>query len=83
MSALGGSQVVLPTLRGPGQQLPRCPCLAHRGAGSRRAGPRGGAHSPVHPIHVSDPDHLEEGEDDEVQGRGVAVKYLQPVVPRL
>lgn len=42
-----------------------------------------GASSPVQPIDVGNTDHLKEGKDDEVQGHDVAVKHLEPVVPRL
>ena len=60
----------------------RClsPTQGPRDAGSRGAGQA--ADSPLHPINVNDPDHLEEGQEDQVQGRGVLVEDLQPVAPR-
>ena len=60
----------------------RClsPTQGPRDAGSRGAGQA--ADSPLHPININDPDHLEEGQEDQVQGRGVLVEDLQPVAPR-
>lgn len=42
-----------------------------------------GRNSPFQPVDVGDGDHLEEAEDDEVQGSRVFVENLKPVAPRL
>lgn len=39
--------------------------------------------SPFHPIDINDPDHFEEGKEDQVQGRSIVVENLEPVASRL
>ena len=60
----------------------RCP-RPTRGPGDTRSRQAGRvADSPLHPVNVNDPDHLEERQEDQVQGCGVLVEDLQPVAPR-
>lgn len=69
-----------PVLCCPGDQLLDAQTPYPQGRGEQRAGPRGAAHSPLHPINVSHPDHFKERKDHEVQRRSIVVENLQPVV---
>lgn len=67
----------------PGDRVPDAQTSHRQDAGSTGAAWQGAWLSPVQPVDVGDTDHLEEGEEDDVQGDGLAVEDLEPVAPGL